>query len=93
MLSEIVSLFKPLAYSQLGWLLAALPVVSALGWIIYARAFHPLAGIPGPWLATWSRLWYMKKIYTENVEIDERALHESLGPLVRIAYDEISCSE
>lgn len=93
MLSEILSFVKPLWHAQLGWLLAALPVLSALGWIIYARIFHPLAGIPGPWLATWSRLWYMKKIYAEDVEIDERALHESHGPLVRIAYDEVSCSE
>lgn len=93
MLSELLSFIKPLWQAQLGWLLVVLPVVSALGWIVYARTLHPLAGIPGPWLATWSRLWYMKKIWTEDVEIDERALHEKHGSLVRIAYDEVSCSE
>lgn len=93
MLSELISLMKPLWQAKLGWLLIALPVVSVVAWIIYARTLHPLAGIPGPWLATWSRLWYMNKIWTEDVEIDERALHEKHGPLVRIAYDEVSCSE
>lgn len=93
MLSELISLFKPLGQTHLGWLLAALPIVSVLGWIIYARTIHPLASVPGPWLATWSRLWYMRKIWSEDVEVDERALHKEHGPLVRIAYDEVSCSE
>lgn len=93
MLSEIVSLLKPLWQAQLGLLLVALPVVSVLVWIIYARTFHPLANIRGPWLATWSRLWYMKKIWSEDVEVDQKALREDHGPLVRIAYDGISCSE
>ncbi|KAK7742957.1 hypothetical protein SLS63_000525 [Diaporthe eres] len=35
----------------------------------------------------------MKKIWAEDVEIDERALHEKHGLLVRIAYDEVSCSD
>lgn len=93
MLSEFLSLIEPLWQAELGLMLVALPIVSILVWIIYSRTFHPLAGIPGPWLASWSRLWYMKKIWTEDVEMDEKALHEKHGPLVRIAYDEISCSE
>lgn len=93
MLSELMSLVKPLWQTHFGWLLVALPVISILGWIIYARTIHPLASIPGPWLATWSRLWYMRKIWSEDVEVDERALHKEHGPLVRIADDEVSCSE
>lgn len=73
--------------------LVALPVIYWIGWVVYARTLHPLSKIPGPFLATVSRLWYMLKIWTEDVEKDERALHEKYGPLVRLAPDEISCSE
>jgi hypothetical protein len=75
------------------WLLLALPVIYWLAWIIYALTFHPLRKIPGPLLATISRLWYMRKIWTEDVEKDERALHAKYGPLIRIAPNEVSCSE
>ena len=75
------------------WMVVALPVIYWLGWIIYTLTFHPLRQIPGPFLATISRLWYMRKIWTEDVEKDERALHAKYGPLIRIAPNEVSCSE
>ncbi|KAK2731396.1 pisatin demethylase [Colletotrichum kahawae] len=85
-------MFLELSLSRVG-VLVALPVLYWIGWVVYARTFHPLSRIPGPFLATVSRLWYILKIWTEDVEKDERALHEKYGPLVRLAPDEISCSD
>ena len=33
-------------------------------WIIYARWLHPYSKHPGPFLASISRLWYIKEIVT-----------------------------
>jgi hypothetical protein len=81
-----------LAFTNI-WHLGALPAIYLLGWIFYTLTFHPLSRIPGPYLARFSRLWYLRKIWTEDVEKDERALHAKYGPLIRIAPNEISCSE
>lgn len=75
------------------WLVVALPIIILLGWIIYTITLHPLSRVPGPFLARISRLWYLRKIWTEDVEKYERALHAKHGPLVRIAPNEVSCSE
>ncbi|KAF5519341.1 Cytochrome P450 monooxygenase gsfF [Colletotrichum aenigma] len=85
-------MFLELSLPRVG-VFVALPVIYWIGLVVYARTFHPLSGIPGPFLATVSRLWYMLKIWTEDVEKDERALHEKYGPLVRLAPDEISWSD
>lgn len=47
-------------------------VLYSLGWIIYARTLHPLAKIPGPWLASVSRLWYMIQIYRGDMDKTQR---------------------
>ncbi|RKL01274.1 Cytochrome P450 momooxygenase gsfF [Fusarium oxysporum] len=75
------------------WLIPASLATYWLGWLIYTLTFHPLSKIPGPYLARFSRLWYLHKIWTEDVEKHERALHAKHGPLIRIAPDEISCSD
>jgi hypothetical protein len=75
------------------WFLVALPIIYLLSWTIYAITLHPLSKIPGPFLAKISRFWYLRKIWTEDVEKDERALHAKHGSLIRIAPNEISCSE
>ncbi|KAF1974187.1 cytochrome P450 [Bimuria novae-zelandiae CBS 107.79] len=75
------------------WVLVVLPVIYLLGWIIYAITLHPLSKIPGPFLAKVSRFWYLFKIWTEDVEKDQRALHAKHGPLIRIAPNEVSCSD
>ena len=78
---------------QASWLLVAVPVVYFLGWLAYTFLFHPLSGIPGPTLAKISRFWYLHKIWTEDVEKHQKALHAKHGSLVRIAPNEVSCSE
>jgi hypothetical protein len=75
------------------WFVVALPIIILLGWIVYTVTLHPLSRVPGPFLASISRLWYLRKIWTEDVEKYERALHAKHGPLVRIAPNEVSCSE
>jgi len=61
-------------------------------WIVYARQFHPLRRIPGPWLASVSRLWYMQQIARGDMEYTQRRLHQQYGPLIRIAPNEVACA-
>ncbi|OAL30862.1 hypothetical protein AYO20_08555 [Fonsecaea nubica] len=74
----------------------ALPLALVLlevAWIIYARNFHPLADVPGPWLASVSRLWVMRRLKVGDMDQVQRNLHRRYGPLVRIAPNEIACSD
>ncbi|KAL6705122.1 hypothetical protein ACN47E_007227 [Coniothyrium glycines] len=62
-------------------------------WVFYARTIHPLAKIPGPFLATISGVWTMYHAYAGDLEIQHRALHQRYGLLIRVAPDEIVCSD
>lgn len=62
-------------------------------WIIYCRSFHPLAGIPGPFAASFSRIWIGSAVAGGRAEHLQRALHKKYGHLVRIAHDEVSVSD
>ncbi|KAL2795454.1 cytochrome P450 [Aspergillus keveii] len=64
-----------------------------LGWIIYCRFFHPLRAIPGPLLASISRVWLVHQAATGHLEQTQRALHRKYGSLVRIAPNEVICSD
>jgi hypothetical protein len=75
------------------WLLLALPVISLVAWIFYAITLHPLRKIPGPFLARVSYFWYMRRVWTEDVEKDQKRLHEKHGPLILLSPNEVSCSE
>ncbi|KAB8342796.1 hypothetical protein FH972_022394 [Carpinus fangiana] len=71
-------------------LLACLLVLS---YIVYQRFFSPLAGIPGPFWASVSRIWITKLSWhggTHRVMVD---LHAKHGKLVRIAPNELSIAE
>ncbi|KAI0022515.1 cytochrome P450 oxidoreductase [Xylariomycetidae sp. FL0641] len=76
-------------------LAAALVALAAyvVGWIVYARNFHPLSKVPGPWLASVSRTWYMYQITRGDMEKTQRQLHAKFGPLIRIAPNELACAE
>ncbi|EXJ84620.1 hypothetical protein A1O3_05290 [Capronia epimyces CBS 606.96] len=67
-------------------------VVYWILWVVYARHFHPLHKIPGPWLASVSRLWYMLQIARGDMEYTQRRLHAQYGPLLRIAPNEVACA-
>lgn len=78
-------------FSSLGLLFASFAVYWIL-WIIYARTFHPLSKVPGPWLASVSRTWYMIQIMRGDMEHTQRRLHAQYGPLIRIAPNEVACA-
>lgn len=54
-------------------------IIYFLGWIMYCRYFHPLRSIPGPFLASISRVWIVYKTWMGNMEHTQRALHEKHG--------------
>ncbi|KUJ11235.1 cytochrome P450 [Mollisia scopiformis] len=68
-------------------------VLYITGWIVYCRYFHPLRAIPGPFLASISRSWIVYKTMAADMEHTQRALHKKHGYLVRIAPNEVSCSD
>lgn len=47
--------------------------------IIWRRYLHPLSDIPGPWLASFSRLWHIRHIWVGDQNTRLIALHEKYG--------------
>lgn len=66
-------------------------LVSFLGLAVYRRYFHPLAKIPGPFLASTTKLYqtYFAGQYYKQIG----RLHEIYGPVVRICPNEIHLSD
>ena len=62
-------------------------------WAVYARYLHPFHDIPGPFLASISRLWMGASVLSGRAEHTQRALHQKYGPLVRIAPNEVSVAD
>ncbi|OWY45818.1 hypothetical protein AA0119_g11006 [Alternaria tenuissima] len=59
--------------------------------IIYGCYLHPLAHVPGPFLAKFSpKIWGMRALYRMKFNSDLQALHNRYGPVVRIAPNEVS---
>ncbi|KAH0841174.1 hypothetical protein AYO21_06936 [Fonsecaea monophora] len=86
--------FRYTALFMLPWaLLPSLAVLYLLGWIVYCRTLHPLAKIPGPFLASVSRLWIMHQTSHGKMQDVQRELHRKYGPLIRIAPNEIACAD
>ncbi|RAH70080.1 cytochrome P450 [Aspergillus aculeatinus CBS 121060] len=68
-------------------------IIYEASWIIYCRFFHPLRSIPRPFLASVSRIWIVYHTATGRMEHTQRALHKRYGYMVRIAPDEVACSD
>ncbi|KAL4967349.1 cytochrome P450 [Aspergillus stella-maris] len=81
------------ASSHLSLAAFGLAVVYELGWIIYCRYFHPLRFVPGPFVASVSRLWAVYHASNGNMEHIQRSLHKKYGYLVRIAPNEVIVSD
>ena len=62
-------------------------------WIIYCRAFHPLASIPSDLWPSISRTWIMYQMHSGSLEEGVRKLHAKYGAVVRVAPNEVSASE
>ncbi len=60
-------------------LLLAFLVVYETVWIVYARFFHPLRKVPGPFLASVSRIWIIWNVSRADCEKTQRQLHEQYG--------------
>lgn len=85
-LSLSALLFDPMV---LIGLLIALPVCYA----IYQLYLHPLAAIPGPFWAKFSRLWMTKHSWDGDMSVTMIALHKQHGSLVRTGPNEVSVSD
>ena len=69
----------------------ALALVSAL--VIrasYKRYASPLRKYPGPFFASFTRLWKLKSTLSGRTHLDHIELHRKYGPVVRIAPNEVS---
>jgi len=64
-------------------------LVLVLSYTAYNRFFHPLAKIPGPFLASISPLWLTYQGWYAQRPTVELALHRKYGSVVRIAPDEV----
>lgn len=72
-------------------------ILIALGFIIVYNAFQvifdPLRDIPGPFLARFTRLWYLLELYKGRFELTNIELHKKYGAIVRIAPSEYSIDD
>jgi hypothetical protein len=74
-----IALLIPLGYVVLG--------------AVYRRYFHPLSKYPGPFMASITRWWMVKEIFSGKHEEHIRKLHKKYGPIVRIAPNEVVISD
>lgn len=77
----------PSASQALGALLVAVLTIC-----FWRRYLSPLRDIPGPPLASVTRLWHLRRIIKGDQNIELSRLHDRLGHFVRIAPNEISVS-
>lgn len=54
-------------------------IIGGISILVWRRYFSPLSEIPGPFLASLSRLWQIKHIMTGDHNVEWVALHEKLG--------------
>lgn len=64
-----------------------------VGWIIYARHFHPLASIPGPFWASITPLWYQQGVRNKYRDRYQLAVHKKYGPFVRLTPNDVQIAE
>ncbi|KAK7743306.1 Ras-related protein Rab-4A [Diatrype stigma] len=56
------------------------------------RYFSPLSCTPGPFLASFSRLWHLRQIWNGDQNLALIRAHDEYGHFVRLAHDEVSVS-
>ncbi|KAK0617794.1 benzoate 4-monooxygenase cytochrome P450 [Bombardia bombarda] len=67
-------------------------VVALVSIVVWRRFLSPLKDVPGPWLASVSRLWHLYYIVRGDQNLKLIELHDKHGHFVRIAHNEISVS-
>ncbi|PVH83865.1 cytochrome P450 [Cadophora sp. DSE1049] len=70
--------------------LVALALVASALTIVYRLCLHPLAGVPGPFLAKFSGFWRQQRYWAGTWHDDILLLHKTYGRVVRIAPNELS---
>lgn len=75
-----------------GHIMATLLLLLALLclYIGYCRLWSPLAGIPGPFAASLSRLWIVQRSRAGDMHRTMIRLHEKHGQIVRTGPNEVS---
>jgi len=83
--------------TTVAWVLYAAEalVLWAASTVVYRRFFHPLAGIPGPFLPAVTRLyiWYWNVLQDGQFYRRIEALHARYGPVVRIGPNEVHLAD
>ena len=64
-----------------------------IGRLFYKRYASPLRNVPGPFAASFTRLWKLYQMYRGDMEKTNIALHRKYGPVVRIAPNEVSLDD
>lgn len=60
---------------------------------IYYRHLHPLAKVPGPFLASVSRLWLLYHALQGKQHLIHMATHRKYGPVIRVAPNTVMISD
>jgi hypothetical protein len=67
-----------------------IPVAGLLSYVVYQRFFSPLAGVPGPFLASLTSFWLSWiSVRGDMIRVFEK-LHDKHGDVVRISPTEVS---
>jgi hypothetical protein len=69
------------------------PIVLCILIYTYRQLTSPLLRVPGPFLARFTRLWYLSKIWRGDIERTLIDLHAKHGKVVRIAPNEYSIDD
>jgi cytochrome P450 len=56
-----------------------------IGYSTFKALADPLRHVPGPFLARFTRLWYVWEVYKGTVHLTSVRLHRKYGPVVRLA--------
>ena len=78
-------MFTNSAFAALSGLLAIY-----LTYTLYTILTSPLRNVPGPFVARFTKLWYLAHVRRGRFEQENIALHRRYGPIVRIAPDHYS---
>lgn len=73
-------------------LLVVTSYLTLLTVILYRRYFSPISDVPGPFFASFTRLWHISQVIKGRQGHRFLELHQKYGPFVRIAPNEISVS-
>ena len=88
-LASIASDFRDIVATNLS-ISIGIGVSLYLSQIAYYIFLHPYSKIPGPFLASFSKLWVTRRYFRGSWHDDVLELHRRYGPVVRITPDQVS---